>query len=484
MIAGLKNRPKFLCLWALFLWGCGSSTPQGISPERVDEIISEALQSERPMLRAESIRIVTSYLQDIPQDWLERALEDPHPLVKASALSILIKRDEERALDWVLEALKNAENENTGYNAVSLALSLGTHDMGMAIFQHIEENGAPSSLVNLLLQHDLIHEPGSRFLSDDFLLNLLINRSPYSFEALELMHERNNPDTNHIIQIALMGDSDDRDWALRMLSLHPSINTWPYLRWIRGGGSSEETELTLLGLYAMGHQEHLESLERLAFQPQRDLALEVVYALNNQSNPEASSLYSRMTNHPSASVRRATLMGSGQNNPTIHALLTRLNDPDPLLSNWAFSTLTSQISEGASLEICNRLELSHPEQTLRLLWHLYLNTERTDYYARCEDRLSQLMVSEETDIPELAASLYFTLVSLNPLELAEHNDFNGHLDSRGFPLNNEMLYAYLEATLRRDEMSSMPPYEHFINHENMAIRLLSAVGIKRNLDER
>jgi HEAT repeat protein len=417
-------------------------------------------------MRAEALRLAAASAERELVALLPAGLTDRSASVRGSSLQALLELENRQAEAQVIEQLTRGPRQGRAA-MMELALRAGSETLRAEVLNRAARDSS-SVLQRVALRRALL-DPDRTQLSAE-LLNRAIGSSDerVAARAIELLTERGESGALHSVHLNLLSETlEERIAALRILALTPSVNAWPYLRWIQQNGEDEETSWAALALARMDDLSVVDEVEALLNSDDLDFLVSSIRVLPQIGGEEAIDILRTQRHDSREGVRAAALEGLMTLSAPLDDIIPFLEDPDREISRTASMYLLR--SEGVELarHLCPDLRLnSSPLPTLRFLWLARTEAENRALIESCVPQLEALTSSEVADEVGISARLLYWVRSPDPA--AYTTDLSQQ---------PELLYAYLEASLQRDAERYRDIYRELLGHDLLAVRMTAAVGL-------
>jgi HEAT repeat protein len=329
---------------------CGSEAPlpEVSWPTRAEliEIVRTGTRVPDPVMRAEALRLAAASEERELVALLPAGLTDRSASVRGSSLQALLELENRQAEAQVIEQLTRGPRQGRAA-MMELALRAGSETLRAEVLNRAARDSS-SVLQRVALRRALL-DPDRTQLSAE-LLNRAIGSSDerVAARAIELLTERGESGALHSVHLNLLSETlEERIAALRILALTPSVNAWPYLRWIQQNGEDEETSWAALALARMDDLSVVDEVEALLNSDDLDFLVSSIRVLPQIGGEEAIDILRTQRHDSRDGVRAAALEGLMTLSAPLDDIIPFLEDPDREISRTASMYLLR--SEGVEL---------------------------------------------------------------------------------------------------------------------------------------
>lgn len=462
--------------------GCGGpeapATPPPPTRAELLAVVDQALGASDPVIRAEAARVLPlAGLRELDQRVLAR-LSDGDARVRAAAAEAGLRAGLSGTADALLQRLASGTPEERS-EALALLVRLAP---GVQVRRALEMLVLQSAALRAeaferLRQRRLRWD--AEVVPAEYLRRLVEDDRPFLPLVVEALVTTGHRDALNSVHADLMSaERETRLRALRILTAAPSPDAWPQLRWLHQRGSDEDRALAALALARLGdgsvHAQLFELVDA-RHSPQR---LAAARALRYVALPGDRAALRRLAENDSADIRRAALdalAALGLSAEDVHAFA---DEPDvDVYAALVAHVLAAETSPGVLL--CTQLRVvSDPTPLLRLVQAALTARGSARGFDECPGILAELLSARDPATVGLAARLRYALVGVDQaLAEAVPSAAPGASAVSGVFDLDEVLYAYLEASLAQEPGPFEALYHGSLHHELLPVRLLASLGL-------
>jgi HEAT repeat protein len=472
------------CALLLLFAGLGCGGPEAPAtpplPTRAEllAIVDEALGASDPTIRAEAARVLPlAGLPELDQRVLAR-LSDNDARVRAAAAEAGLRAGLSGAADALLQRLASGTpDERSEALALLVRLAPGAQVRRALDMLVLQSAALRAEAFERLRQRRLRWD--AEVVSAEYLRRLVEDDRPFLPMVVEALVTTGHRDALNSVHADLMSaEREERLRALRILTAAPSPDAWPQLRWLHQRGSTEDHALAALALARLGdgsvHAQLFELVDA-RHSPQR---LAAARALRYVALPEDRAALRRLAQNDSADIRRAALDALAALGLGTEDVLAFAAEPDvDVYAALVAHVLAAESTPGVLL--CTQLRVvSDPTPLLRLISAALTARGSARGFDECPGILAELLGAREPATVGLAARLRYALIGVDEaLAAAIPSAAVGASAVSGVFDLDEVLYAYLEASLAQEPGPFETLYLGSLHHELLPVRLLASLGL-------